>query len=870
MALNETQKHNLSKLYIIDGTGVFTDNKKVDSIDQPTIIVGLGGLGCKTLNALKQQIKRNVSKENNFIRLLAIDSDETSIEQLLSYGNLEKYETLSLYDPTIHTMFTKKATIPEYILKWLNEDFTPRQFEYRGIGVRQIGRLVLSIPAVYSKVRNKIKETILEYVNVSRCGNINIIFVTGISGATGGGTLVDLAYLTRDVMLELGRTPESYKMLSYLYMPSVQFKNGASTEALRMNGYATLKELDYHMNLDKNNGVYRWPFIEGEIKNTNKNVFDFCTLISTDCKNEKDSIKNETTIITNVVESMITFIADTRVYHNNGNYENIISALFDQPEHIIEDWKKTGNGVNSAIYPQGVNYKYNILNYNSAKIPVDAIMSYLALKMYEPVLEEYKDIKELDVDYISRLMISGGAGDMDTIINAVKEHSQCSFNPAVLPSGGDIHGAKYSYKFWRDHAIEHYSTYKNTQPFFKAIDNVTADIIRAFDSKLNMAFGQQGPYFVSKAITASLAADGVDGVLRKIDSLIRTMGNEYDDRREECNTTDRLIAALDQKAADVPAILGIVKQEDRDSYLYMAKSTIEKFTVEMEILARMQEKLVEVRNFLVDSNNKVFEVYTNVLDYIKEILAKNSKLALKNEFNIVDLEKAQLRDCLDSILTPEFLAKFKNEFETLLREPKNRPAFTDTTDKFNASMTIQRLFDYMLGLLYLKDAVEILLVGYYYPYYPYLDDVDQIFRILNNESQRRQMLTIAIQDICMQLKNSIKPLCGVSNIDINSFAVPQQYICCPSELYDIFESVVPFYFPNAKVCPVKNSFSIDLVTNHIGIPLCYIDDMEEMDTAYNNAIQNRLRGLHIDESEKFGFASLPSPYIWNTEDIDNV
>ena len=108
------------------------------------------------------------------------------------------------------------------------------------------------------------------------------------------------------------------------------------------------------------------------------------------------------------------------------------------------------------------------------------------------------------------------------------------------------------------------------------------------------------------------------------------MGDEYDDRIERCNTTDRLIAALDQKAADVPAILGIVKQEDRDSYLYMAKSTIEKFTVEMEILARMQEKLVEVRNFLVDSNNKVFDVYTNVLDYIKGILAKNSDLVVKS------------------------------------------------------------------------------------------------------------------------------------------------------------------------------------------------------------------------------------------------
>ena len=44
----------------------------------------------------------------------------------------------------------------------------------------------------------------------------------------------------------------------------------------------------------------------------------------------------------------------------------------------------------------------------------------------------------------------------------------------------------------------------------------------------------------------------------------------------------------------------------------------------------VQEKLKEIRNYLVDNNNRVFDVYTDVLDYIRQILSKNSDLVVKS------------------------------------------------------------------------------------------------------------------------------------------------------------------------------------------------------------------------------------------------
>ncbi len=883
MALNETQRQNLSKLDLMEGTGIFTNNTKVDSVDQPTIIISLGGLGGKTLNKLKNQIKRRVNAENNFIRLLAIDSSEDDIKQLMSYGNLTKDEVLSLYDPTIPTMAAKKETIPEYILKWLNENHIPT-ITGKGCGaVRQNGRFILSVPSVYNKVRSRIYDVIVSAKEAAPEGRIHVIFVAGISGGTGSGTFIDMAYLVQDILKsQIGlATRQSYNMSAYLFTPDVQFGNGANVEALKSNGYAALKELDYFYNLSKVNGVYEWPFAEGATKNSTSNIYDFCTLVSSYAAGGLVGKNAEDIAINVTVESLMSIITNAELTDRNGNPMQILASFLDNKERNVGQWMLDG-GASTTLFPRSANYKYSVIGYGTAKIPVDAIMSYIALKMYENMLGEYHNMNSLTAEHISKVMTDAQVGDMDTIINAVKSVAQYAYSPSVLPSGGDIHAVRGTYRAWRDRAIEHYTTFKNTQPFSRAIDTVTANIIKAFDTKLNTTFGEKGPYFVVKSITASFAADGVDGILKKIDALIKAMNDEYSFRMEKCNTIDRLSDILDGAAANVPAILGIVRQEDRDDYLKMARATIEKFTVEMEILDRMCDKLLEVRNFLVDSNNKVFDVYTNVLDYIKDILSKNSELVVRSNrttganggqvysLDVVNLDTAQengrrLKACLDSFLTPEFLARFKDAFEDLLRDPANRPAFTDTTDKFNATRLIQMLFDGLLGEFY-QEAVERFLIAYYSTNKD-MDNIEKLDAVMNNDGEKRAALELAAAAICKELHNNSQPLCQIIGGAIGQFAEPQKYMCCPSILYNVFTDVAPAYFPEGiKICKRDNAFSIDVVTSHIGIPLTKIHGINDADLAYDALIQNNTRGLHMDESSKSDFTMLPAPFVyeaWN-------
>jgi len=381
MALTETQRKNLSKLDVMEGTGVFSNNTKVDSVDQPTVIISLGGLGGKTLDELKKQIMRRVNKENNSIRLLAIDSADADLAKLVDYGALTREETMSLYDPAIPAMATNRVNIPDHIKKWLNEEFVPSIKGEGCGGVRQNGRFVLSVPSVYNKVRSKIKEKIEEARNAAPAGRLNIIFIAGISGGTGSGTFIDMAYITRDIIkTEIGLTADaSYKMSAYIFMPDVQFGNGANIDALKSNGYAALKELDYFYNLRKVNGVYEWPFSEGIIKNSESNIYDFCTLVSSYDANGRVVGNPEASAINVTVESLMALITNAELTGPDGQPQQILSSFMDNHDNNIEQWMINGNGKDEGQFPRSASYCYNVIGYGSARIPVDAIKSYISL-----------------------------------------------------------------------------------------------------------------------------------------------------------------------------------------------------------------------------------------------------------------------------------------------------------------------------------------------------------------------------------------------------------------------------------------------------------------------------------------------------------
>ena len=80
MALSEEQREKLKELELKRG-GVAFAGEKTSATPVPTVVIGLGGLGVKTLNMLKGKFSRQIGNSEH-VYFRAIDTDEKELEQV--------------------------------------------------------------------------------------------------------------------------------------------------------------------------------------------------------------------------------------------------------------------------------------------------------------------------------------------------------------------------------------------------------------------------------------------------------------------------------------------------------------------------------------------------------------------------------------------------------------------------------------------------------------------------------------------------------------------------------------------------------------------------------------------------------------------
>ena len=240
---------SLSKNGGISGGRVETDRTTA------VLLVGLGGAGADALLQIKNQINRKVYDPN--VEYLEIDTDESVAKatyNTTSFSETEK-EFCDISVDSIQSMLNRvkeaKSLFGEECWKWVDERIQVYgEYGRTGAcGIRQIGRmqLFMNINKVMDSVSAKIDRLLQkepERLVISVC--------SGISGGTGGGILLDMAYILRKVAQ--AKIPNTITM-GYMVMPDVDEMRIAGSKthrtALRANGYACLKELDYYTRIEE-------------------------------------------------------------------------------------------------------------------------------------------------------------------------------------------------------------------------------------------------------------------------------------------------------------------------------------------------------------------------------------------------------------------------------------------------------------------------------------------------------------------------------------------------------------------------------------------------------------------------------------------
>lgn len=199
--------------------GVAPPERTGTGVLMPALVIGLGGTGLTVLQRFRQCIHDRLVPEGKLphIRTLYIDTDPESIAEAASGSS---YRSISHNEIIAARMqrpghYLKREGMPP-LESWLNPELLYRIPRTPStIGLRCLGRLALidHYAEISSRIRSELEsffqEDALEEANrMTRLGfrtnRPRIYLISSLSGGTGGGMLIDLAYLVRREMRQLG------------------------------------------------------------------------------------------------------------------------------------------------------------------------------------------------------------------------------------------------------------------------------------------------------------------------------------------------------------------------------------------------------------------------------------------------------------------------------------------------------------------------------------------------------------------------------------------------------------------------------------------------------------------------------------------
>ena len=357
-------------LLLSTGGGIITDIKKSAYQGEPAIIIGLGGTGIDALKAVRKKVYENIlpddpaaaEPEYKHIKFLAVDTD------CESFKGLAEEECMDIRVSNMAASMERAIWTERKEFNWLEEDLGLLGGG-RVFPARQVGRYCLF--KNIDKITERIRELKTDVNAGSGDSEINVHIITGITGVTGGGTFIDMCYIIRDLL------GAKATLFGYFFMPDVNLnKTGIDKNVaghIKSNGYASLKELDYTMNLG-NEGKTFSQYYGGStlysIQETSMPLVDVCHLISA-------TEQNGTSITNGYMHSMHIvgeFILPGLLRNEGENVKDIdaLGKFFGPVKHAVVLEKR-----------HGANLNYHILGASAAEIPTKEIGTYLAAKLYK-------------------------------------------------------------------------------------------------------------------------------------------------------------------------------------------------------------------------------------------------------------------------------------------------------------------------------------------------------------------------------------------------------------------------------------------------------------------------------------------------------
>ena len=416
--LQKSLSFDPSELIEKSSEGTFDTNKR-------TLIIGLGGMGVRTLCEIKKNLRDRVGMpSDSMIRFLAIDSDRHDLIRALETGLLSKDELFLLYNesilPAIRDAYsTKKDDTLRALRRILpppSAGFHPHLCASGACQTRLAGRASLMEPTLFRDLIEKLRSVILKLSDFQN-QSLHIHIITGLCGGTGSGIIVDVPYILHKILLDLGVRSHA-QFFGHLYLPNVDADSFKETlpldqiENMRANGYAALKEIDYYMNIAQIGESF-------EIDYPNWGTFAFKKPIFTSCilHGGKHPFKiNERDPRTEAVQSCVDSLLQDLVsqFYNRDRSERPSSLLGCLALQEFRDGSMMTVqrlvSENDLCFHESASYLYDTFDSASLFFPADRIKAYAISTVTEKAIAhlqaQAEAVTQEDVDDFARNLIA--------------------------------------------------------------------------------------------------------------------------------------------------------------------------------------------------------------------------------------------------------------------------------------------------------------------------------------------------------------------------------------------------------------------------------------------------------------------------------
>lgn len=413
------------RLLLAEGGGVIEAAQQAEQEDCAVVAIGLGGTGVDCLRNLKRKVYNRIKPDDPdaavpdyaHIKYLAIDSDMKGMDSVMGeFGELDPTTEFLGIAPTcdLSELFDNGFKPSPECSEWLRYDSIKASGVNAGAGgVRQIGRYLLFGKA--QEFTNRLEAIINQArMNLPSPQRTYIHIFAGISGGTGSGTFLDVCYLTRQVVKNMGI---SARIAGYFFLPDVNLSKpslpGLTRKWIQENGYEAMRELDYCMDFERNGDEWHQEYPGVGVVRFKQVPVDLCHLVSATAGGA--TLENAYDYAMNVVTDYVLDFDEKAV--------NDANAVFDFDQHF-SNIQKANNKITRST---GSCYSYLVLGAASGVVPYTRMLTYLATRVFADLAGLVSDrvpSEQESLDFQTRVgvttdavkgMVSGGEVAFSTL-----------------------------------------------------------------------------------------------------------------------------------------------------------------------------------------------------------------------------------------------------------------------------------------------------------------------------------------------------------------------------------------------------------------------------------------------------------------------